>query len=75
MAHGDVRVRRRSGRWRVSVDGVRRTRKSFSSQVAAWEAARTLATRRQVQAILYRRDGRIRQIYASVTRTLGVPPR
>ena len=64
MASGDVRVRRVSGSWRVDLEGSQRAQGTFTTQSEAWIAGKAIARRKQVGAVLFGRDGRIREVRA-----------
>jgi len=63
MAEGEIHVSRGTTGWRVSIEGSRRAESTHPTQADAWEAAKHIARRKQTEAILHGRDGRVREVY------------
>ena len=63
MPEGEIHVSRGNTGWRVSIEGSRRA-STHPTQADAWEAAKHIARRKQTEAILHGRDGRVREVYA-----------
>jgi hypothetical protein len=70
MATGDVRITRANGGWRVDLEGSTRAQWVFATQAEAWDAGRAMARRMNVEAVLYGRDGRIREVYGPGSRAV-----
>ena len=65
MAAYEVLVRPLASGWQVELNGLPPC--IFPSQALAWKAAKALARQRAIEAVLYGRDGQVREVHGPGT--------